>query len=814
MVKIMATLAIIGLLFLIATPLFSQTYDIGDLVICIDASGSMRFPFPVDNSFIGTCAELLEVDATNSRYYLIHSALEPVMTMFRDYVDDIIITPVENGYAAVVRFPGRGPEVTEIILDHTLVETAVSNPFQDIMGLMNNINEDEEMFIECSINGTPLGAALNTCKTILDEIQSITGQTDEQVILLITDGENNRAPFDLMSSSEDPGRWITDQAGHESNIRIYTIGIGDETGSFYDDLANISSETDGNFYAFFGNSSVYSGQGTGIYWPEDGPTPAKTLANSLDDWIANYLNYQGISDPCGTIAAQQMVEETLPVTPLDRNLLFAIHWNPPEGNYQPSIRIILDDETIMEADTTRTADGYRITRGVGFVYIFVFDTLIQNHYGDWKLQLDGSLLPYDVQYSYSIYTQSDLKLLTDFAKAQFETGELLKDQIQVGLSGERISDATGEVFIRAPENWLGNWNAKQQLARKELEILSGENWEPDLSLLNRKRLYLQANKDISFPRKIQILPWIDLRDDGMHQDGESDDGVYGFSFSQLTKPGIYEIGYRVTGKTPEGHPFKRESYFHKYVSVAVDNTWRHSKIDFEKVSQDDEMIAADIYVLFKDEYKNVGLPDMSREITIIADRGSLIGELIDNVDGSYIQRIMYDEREGRPNIYVTYGDKSFPEREIVYGDDNEHISGFISYFFFDSKIGIDDGFGFGVRLAKNINPHFSLEVESGLTSTQDSFNNTGRVVHANVNLVYDVKTSGLTPFITIGAGMLSFNGFSSNDEGLATKFGGGLKYRFKRFDLHVGAADFIAYGVFGNDTSHNIQTTVGITYKF
>lgn len=819
MTKIKTNLTIISLLFLVATPLFSQTHDIGDLVICIDASGSMRFPFWVENSFSGSCADLLEISDDTHRYYLIRSVLEPVFQMLKDYVDDPFGTQrVENGYAAVVRFPGREPEVTETILDSTLVETDERNPYQDIINLLHKTNEDEEMFIACNINGTPMGAALDTCKKILGDIENVTGQTENQVILLITDGENNRAPFDLMSSSEDPGRWITDQPGHESDIQIYAIGIGDESGNFYNDLWEISNKTkieeeEEHFYAFH-SSSPYSGLGTGIYWREGGTIPPKTLANLLDDWIADFLNYQGISDPCGVIAARQTAEDTLTVTPLDRSLLFAIHWNSPKGKYNPSIRIILDDGTVLEADSTRTADGYRMTRGPGFAYIFASDALIQDHYGNWKLLLDGSSIPYDVQYSYSIYTQSDLKLTTNFAKTQFETGELLEGQIQAGLSGERIYNAAGEVLIRTPENWLGNWNAEQQLTRKQLEILSGENWEPDLSLLNRKRLYLQATKDISFQRKIQILPGIDLRDDGMHQDGEADDGVYGFSLSQFKKPGIYEINYRVTGKTPEGHHFKRECYFHKYVSVAVDNTWRHSNINFERVSQDEEMTTADICVLFKDEYRNVELPDKSREVTITADRGSLIGELIDNVDGSYTQRIVYDESGGRPNIHVTYGDKVFPVREIVYDDDNEHISGFISYFFFDDKNDIEDGFGFGVRLAKNIYPHFALEVESGLTSTHDSSNNRGSVVHANVNLVYDVVKRGITPFATIGAGVLSFNGFSSDDSGLTTKFGGGMKFRFNRFDLRLDASDFIAYGVYGNDASHNIQTTVGITYKF
>jgi len=143
----------IASLLLTISPIYSQ--DVGDLIICIDASGSMRFQFPGAS---GTCGSLISVNDPNSRYFIVRSALATSITMLGDYVGDAILHSVTDGNVAVVRFPGREPNVTETILPLTNVSTVpLSNPFAaDIPNLLNNPHDTDvtkKMHIACNMSG-------------------------------------------------------------------------------------------------------------------------------------------------------------------------------------------------------------------------------------------------------------------------------------------------------------------------------------------------------------------------------------------------------------------------------------------------------------------------------------------------------------------------------------------------------------------------------------------------------------------------------------------------------------------------------------
>jgi len=647
-----------------------------------------------------------------------------------------------------------------------------------------------------------MGAALNDSRAILSGIVSSGPPGDNQVILLITDGENNQSPLNLLDPAVNPGQWIKNAA---NKIRVYSIGIGNEKGAFYQTLNDISSATGGSLYAFF-DASPYTGPGTGIYWKTTGGmTPAKTLANALDDWLASFLNYQGITDPSGEIPAGKIVEDTLTVTPLDKGLLYAIHWNTRHAGV-PSVRIIFEDSTLIDANETRLTNEYRVRRGRDFVYFWASDSLIQKHYGNWRLQLDGSRVPTTIQYTYSIHTQSDLALATGFQGKLFATGDSLKGQLQVELSGTKINGARGEVLLRAPENWLGNWNAAQRLTPAELDSLRRGNWENDFTSLEKKMAYLAQNKKINFPRQIAILPRKALIEKN---------SSYGNTFvEELKTPGIYEVHFRLSG-TVNGHPFKRDLYFHKYVAIALDTTWDHSKIEFERLSRDGNFIRANIRLTFKDKYDNVELPDLANKITITADRGTLDDELIDNIDGSYTKRITYDERLGRPIISVKHSGKTFPVREVKYEEDNIYIVAFAGYFKFDKGLPIQDNAIFGVRIGKQISPPVYLEFEGGVAPTRDASHHSGVVIHANLNLMrYLNTTARIRNFFTAGAGLLSFKDFSSEATGFAANLGYGVNVRTSSWlDLRFDLRDFVGFNLYGKKVSHNIQTTFAFQWK-
>lgn len=58
---------------------------------------------------------------------------------------------------------------------------------------------------------------------------------------------------------------------------------------------------------------------------------------------------------------------------------------------------------------------------------------------------------------------------------------------------------------------------------------------------------------------------VNLKDDGVHNDGLPNDGVYGGEFTQTDEAGFYEFKFRIDGKSLDGEPFSRESSRAKYI---------------------------------------------------------------------------------------------------------------------------------------------------------------------------------------------------------------------------------------------------------
>jgi hypothetical protein len=598
---------------------FAQT-DIGDIVVCIDASGSMRFPFPASSlSSSGyTCTTLPSVTLANSRYDIVRRSIQPSISALSSKV----IGPpnLADGNIAIVRFPlrpaasGSGrveqlptgappPPPPTPFATWPVNSAAGQNPFTTIIPSILDDRHDTDtskrMHMACNPDGTPMGEALILAKSILDPIVGADPSGDEQAILLITDGENNRSPYtgNPITTSDAALSWLHDGS---SSIRVDVVGIGDETGTKYDDLALISQATGGRMYAFIGIDYANlpaSGAVSDIWWAttSDDPTVQKDLRNELDFLFLNYLHYTSIFDPRGVLSAHEVIKDSLLITTLDRSISVAFHWNPERGLFHPILKLMLADGFTIAADSTKRGNGYHVVRGFDYAYVFVEDTLVRNQYGLWRLQIDGSDLPTETPYSYSIYTQSNLRIVTDFERAGFHTGDQISGELQLQNNGSPVTGAIGKATIAAPVNWVGNWNHAQKLTADEAEGIRHGNWMADLPLLSRKRIFLRDKSGTGFIRESKLLPLQSLSELG---------GVYRFTSEQeLTKPGLYEINYEFTGTDSEGRQFKRQLFFHKYASVNIDSTWEYSNITFDKKAQDGNFVTADVNVVFKDKFK-------------------------------------------------------------------------------------------------------------------------------------------------------------------------------------------------------------------
>jgi hypothetical protein len=138
-------------------------------------------------------------------------------------------------------------------------------------------------------------------------------------------------------------------------------------------------------------------------------------------------------------------------------------------------------------------------------------------------------------------------------------------------------------------------------------------------------------------------------------------------------------------------------------------------------------------------------------------------------------------------------------------------------FDFDSDLPVNDGSGFNVRAGINLHPHWGVEAEVGLTSTNSKTKVSGNVYNINLNALYYFNSNLVTPYLTGGLGMLRFNGFGGSDNTFALNGGAGLIASPANFinGLALRAEIKAHYGFGGYTTNGNLnfQYSLGLTYR-
>lgn len=139
--------------------------------------------------------------------------------------------------------------------------------------------------------------------------------------------------------------------------------------------------------------------------------------------------------------------------------------------------------------------------------------------------------------------------------------------------------------------------------------------------------------------------------------GGADDGLYANRFDDTAKEGTYTFRFRIEGKLPDGSQFSRLFIRSTWVGVRPDPA--ASTISWAPLSLPDEKSR---YVLtFTPRAKSgeyLG-PFRDAAIHMTISGGSFDGPLVDNLDGSYSQRVLYT-RPDMPIVLISVYGESMP----------------------------------------------------------------------------------------------------------------------------------------------------------
>jgi hypothetical protein len=147
-----------------------------------------------------------------------------------------------------------------------------------------------------------------------------------------------------------------------------------------------------------------------------------------------------------------------------------------------------------------------------------------------------------------------------------------------------------------------------------------------------------------------IPPQFELYDDGAHGDGAADDGFYAAAFTDTLKEGTYSFRFRVSGKLPDGSSYSR---------IYVRSTWVGVKPDPLLMGAVWTVLDAPLRLLtFRPKTRSGEFLGPFRQdvISLSIVDGTFDGPLVDNLDGSYSQRVMGATLNADPLVLISiYG---------------------------------------------------------------------------------------------------------------------------------------------------------------
>ena len=309
------------------------------------------------------------------------------------------------------------------------------------------------------------------------------------------------------------------------------------------------------------------------------------------------------------------------------------------------------------------------------------------------------------------------------------------------------------------------------------------------------------------------LPGVQLFDDGSHGDLTADDGVYSRAYNDTDVEGSYTFRFHVRGTTDDGMDYSRTRTTAQYLAVKPNAASSDTGSQVLPPAQQTAMQTARVFVLPKSGHSYLG-PGFGQAINLSVNQGSLAGGLIDHQNGYYSQTVRYECGE-RPRAVFSYkGDtvSSFNAYTAY------EIAPFIGRTFFDSGLGMDDGIVLGLRLGLQLDCAWSLELEGGVTGTEDSSGEGGRMLQALINARYDMhaqRMGSVTPYVSGGLGMASFQGFADNDDALAAQLSVGGSYDVNYWlTLRAEARALWIDNVYGASSSTNSQTNFIAVFSF
>jgi hypothetical protein len=601
-----------------------------DFIFLIDVSGSMEFSFDGD----------YPVDPSEQRISYIRESLEALGPIIQTISIADPGSPFENVNAvrfAFAIFPGDPPD--------SPVEVSWLNGTATSLDAWSQAEYDNTRgSLSPRWAGTPIISALNAAYHLWGPWDPGADPPSDlgKVIFLLTDGKRYGGDPELDFKPDD------------ENIKIGAILIGSEW-----DLA----ETDLPFLNSLGPLL------------SDGTRLTATVFDIIDDVqtvtgdhvknLFGVLEWANLVDPTFIMTRESKETFDVEVTEYDQYLFFITSWHEPRDTNKVAFTIEAPGATLTPESLS---DGVKYSEGSTYQMYSVAPGFLAAHLGTWKLVIDGSTLPPQTRQitSYLVGGPSELQINQDspLKVKRLFTGDSLLLAFHVSARGAVVPNAKMKVEIKMPAESAGNWFARNTLTKEELQRVRNRQFPGHVEDSSKKSHYLRFTKQVKGPdRTVETL---ELFDDGTHGDQTSGDGIFSNSLRNIKTPGLYSVQLLVEGETPGGSRFTRELTQNFLVEPKIEANWTASSLDVRLVTKTKAGALYQLTFTPRDRFGNYLEPGHGDDITINLSPGVRPeGELEDDLQGSYIQRVEVDADAEDPTVHVVFEDKRFTPRPLL-----------------------------------------------------------------------------------------------------------------------------------------------------
>ncbi len=552
----------------------------------------------------------------------------------------------------------------------------------------------------------------------IDTALPIFGPEKHKSIILISDGFHN-FPTPVNTDDVAPEACIKDL--DQNQVTLYAIGLG----------GNRYLETNQRLLAKLALDREKHLEGK-FFQVTD---PGITLAESLKSIFTTLMNLETIKDSQGTIKAGETVTQhvkVVKVTRPDRELAFLL-CRETLGQGKLDFLITSSDGKPVTTDSK----GVSLHEGETFTLITLDEKFLQQpgKVGiiPWKIDINAHGLEkgQQVDYFYSVITDSTLKMKTGFDKTTYKTGDTITVTavITEGETGQPLTGLTDvTVSVTRPREGIGNWFALNKISHEELQSVPVIIGEEILTLQQRKAMYLARERSGALSILSQSVPPLVLRlyDDGSHGDKTRADGIYTNQYTDVIKEGTYCFRFRAAGEQLEREKIEQ-------VIVVPGPHPGYSSLDIrwlDTTPDDPPQYLYHVELVPKDPYGNFIGPGHTVEVNIHykKEQSPRPIKLNDCLDGTYTGETGISPRGLKTGVQLvfTIDGQLFTTVEKIPGFKKRSVGvyagvGIPTYSFSkDRGIGIDTGCHFGYRLSAQ----FSLVGMVGYNRfSSDSFSN-------------------------------------------------------------------------------------------